>query len=53
MVLQVPNFDDLITRNTYTNLFRLTLMWNVGVYGLIVFGVFVLFLSIKLYHLYK
>ena len=52
MVFNLPEMDKLFTNTSYTDLFMLTVMWNIGIYGLIVFGIFIIFLCLKLYRIH-
>lgn len=49
MVFHLPNEESLRTTNNYSNMFMLTLLWNVGLFGILVALLFLLFYIIKKY----
>lgn len=50
-MFHLPDEDSLRLRVNYTEEFTLTLLWNVGIYGIIVTCVFLLLFLIKKYQL--
>lgn len=51
MVFHLPNEDSLRTTNNYSTMFMLTLLWNVGLLGMLVAFLFLLFYILKKYQL--
>lgn len=51
MVFHLPDEDSLRQRVNYTEEFALTLLWNVGIVGMIVTGLFLVFFIFKQYQL--
>lgn len=49
MVFHLPNEESLRTTNNYSNMFMLTLLWNVGLFGILVALLFLLFYIVKKY----
>lgn len=49
----LPNEDYLRLYNNYTDMFMLTLIWNVAVFGMFIFGIFIICLSFKMYEIHK
>jgi beta-lactamase regulating signal transducer with metallopeptidase domain len=47
----LPNEDYVRTQTNYTEIFALTLLWNVGLLGMLVAFLFVVFLALKMYQL--
>ena len=52
-MFELPNEDKLRTVTSYTNIFMATLVWNVGIFAIIFFCLFLIFLLLKLYHINK
>jgi hypothetical protein len=52
-MFNLPDLDNLEAGTSYTDIFELTLVWNIGIYGMGAFVIFLIFLILKLYHLHK
>lgn len=52
-MFNLPDLDKLEAGTSYTDIFMLTLLWNIGVFGMGVFAIFLVFLALKLYHLHN
>ena len=52
-MFELPNEDNLRLYTSYTNIFMVTLVWNVGIFAIILFGLFIISLLLKLYHINK
>lgn len=51
MVFHLPDEDSLRTHATYTQAFALTLLWNIGLLGIVITILFVLFFLLKQYQI--
>ena len=49
MVFNLPNLEAIRPYSSYTDIFMLTLVWNIGIYGLIDFLVLLFLLAGKIY----
>lgn len=52
-MFSLPNLDQITATTSYTDIFMLTALWNIGVVGMISFGLFLIFLVLKHYQLQK
>lgn len=52
-MFDIPDLDKIRAYTTYTDLFMLTLVWNIAVYSLFAFGFFIIFFAIKIYLMKK
>jgi hypothetical protein len=50
-MFHLPNEEDLRTRVNYTEEFTLTLLWNVGLLGIVTTSLFLILLILKQYQL--
>jgi len=51
MVFHLPNEDTLRSTKTYTEMFYLTIIWNIGLFGIVITGLFIIFFILKKYQL--
>lgn len=51
-MIDLPDLDKLEAGTSYTDIFMLTLVWNIGIYGAGIFLLFLIFLCLKLYQLH-
>lgn len=51
MVFHLPNEQDLRTRINYTQAFALTMLWNIGLLGMLIAFLFILSFLVKKYQL--
>jgi hypothetical protein len=51
MVFHLPNEDSLRTTHSYSDMFLLTLLWNIGLLGILITFIFLLFFILKKYQL--
>lgn len=49
MVFNLPDLEAIRPYSSYTDIFMLTLVWNIGIYGLIDFVIFLFLLGGKIY----
>lgn len=49
MVFHLPNEDSLRTDHSYSDMFLLTVIWNIGLLGMLVVFLFLLFFILKKY----
>jgi len=51
-MIDLPDLDKLEAGTSYTDIFMLTLVWNIGIFGAGIFILFLIFLCLKLYQLH-
>ena len=49
----LPDEDYLREHLNYTEMFLVTLVWNVGIFGIFTFGFFIVCLGLKMYNIRK
>ena len=52
-MFDLPDLDIIRPYTSYTDMFMLTLVWNIAVYGMGVFVLFIILLAITIYNLRK
>lgn len=51
-MINLPNVQQLYNTTPYTTIFLYTLLWNVGIYGMGIFFIFLILLSLKMYRIH-